>query len=103
MGEWDAPQSASPDEGARIAGTPAVFVNKIYVSPMASCGAKITFAKAPRASGEAVASPRSTVFPQHADLTVLRRLLDWTAEAPGRPSVDRRRMLTPHSHAISTH
>lgn len=34
MNERDAPQSASAEEEARIGETPAVFANKVYVSPM---------------------------------------------------------------------
>ena len=78
MDERDAPQSASTEEEARIGEMPAVFANKVFVSPMAG-GAKITFAEARRASGEEPASPRVAVFLQHADLAALRRLLDWTA------------------------
>ena len=84
MNEPDAPQSASPEEEARIAETPAVFANKVYMSPMAG-GAKITFGEARRVSGEDRASPRVAVFLQHADLAVLRRLLDWTAGAADAP------------------
>ena len=84
MNKPDAPQSASPEEEARIAETPAVFANKVYVSPMPG-GAKITFAEARRISGEDRVSPRAAVFLQHADLAVLRRLLDWTAGADARP------------------
>lgn len=73
MDERNAPQSASAEEEVRIAEVPAVFANKIYVSPMAG-GAKITFAEA--RSGES--APRVAVFLQHTDLAVLRRLLDWT-------------------------
>ena len=89
MNEPDAPQSASPEEEAGIAETPAVFANKVYVSPMPG-GAKITFSEARRVSGEDRASPRAAVFLQHADLAVLRRLLEWTTgsdtqlEAAGR-------------------
>ena len=78
MNEPDAPQSASAEEEARIAETPAVFANKVFVSPQPG-GAKITFAEARRASGEDLASPRVAVFLQHADIAALRRLLDWTA------------------------
>ena len=42
MDERDAPQSASTEEEARIAETPAIFVNKVFVSPLPG-GAKITF------------------------------------------------------------
>lgn len=84
MDERDAPQSASAEEEARIGEMPAVFANKVYVSPMPG-GAKITFAEARRASGEEPASPRAAVFLQHADLAVLRRLLDWTAGASDTP------------------
>ena len=80
MNEPDAPQSASAEEEARIAETPAVFANKVFVSPKPG-GAKITFAAARRTSGEDVASPRVAVFLQHADLAALRRLRDWTAGA----------------------
>ena len=34
MDRRDAPQSASTEEEARIAETPALFANKVYVSPM---------------------------------------------------------------------
>ncbi len=78
MNEPDAPRSASAEEEARIAETPAVFANKVFVSPQPG-GAKITFAEARRASGEELASPRVAVFLQHADLAALRRLLDRTA------------------------
>ena len=84
MNEPDAPQSASAEEEARIAETPAVFANKVFVSPKPG-GAKITFAEARRTSGEDVASPRVAVFLQHADLAALRRLLDWTAGAAETP------------------
>ena len=84
MNEPDAPQSASAEEEARIAETPAVFANKVFVSPQPG-GAKITFAEARRTSGQDPASPRVAVFLQHADLAVLRRLLDWTAGAADAP------------------
>lgn len=91
MNDPDTPQSASPEEEARIAETPAVFANKVYVSPMPG-GAKITFAEARRVSGEDRASPRAAVFLQHADLAVLRRLLDWTAGADAQPEISGRSM-----------
>ena len=84
MNEPDAPQSASAEEEARIAETPALFANKVFVSPHPG-GAKITFAEARRASGQDLASPRVAVFLQHADLAALRRLLDWTASAADAP------------------
>ncbi len=84
MDDHDPPQPASPDEETRIAETPAVFANKIYVSPLPG-GAKITFAEARRVSGKDRASQRTAVFLQHADLAVLRRLLDWTAGAADTP------------------
>ena len=84
MNEREAPQSASTEEEARIGETPAVFANKVYVSPMPG-GAKITFAEARRTSGDELASPRVAVFLQHADLLALRRLLDWTAGASDTP------------------
>ena len=84
MNQPDAPQSASAEEEARIAETPAVFGNKVYVSPMPG-GAKITFAEARRTSGQDMASPRVAVFLQHADLAVLRQLLDWTAGSADTP------------------
>ena len=68
MNEPDAPQSVSAEEEARIAETPAVFANKVFVSPQPG-GAKITFAEARRATGENLASPRVAVFLQHADLS----------------------------------
>ena len=80
MNERDAPQSASAEEEARIGETPAVFANKVYVSPVPG-GAKITFAETQRVAGEGRASPRVAVFLQNADLAALRRLLDWTAGA----------------------
>ena len=61
MDERDAPRSASAEEEARIGEVPAVFANKVYVSPMPG-GAKITFAEARRTSGEDRASPRVAVF-----------------------------------------
>ena len=91
MNESDAPQSASAEEEGRIAETPAVFANKVYVSPMPG-GAKITFAEARRISGEDRASPRAAVFLQYADLAVLRRLLDWTAAADAQPEAAGRSM-----------
>ena len=91
MNEPDAPQSASSEEEARIAETPAVFANKVYVSPMPG-GAKITFAEARRVSGENRASPRAAVFLQHADLAVLRRLLDWMAGTDAQPDASGRSM-----------
>ena len=84
MNEPDAPQSASAEEEARIAGTSAVFAGGVFVSSMPG-GAKIAFAKARGASGEHPASPRAAVFLQHADLAALRRLLDWTAGAADTP------------------
>ncbi|MCY4557705.1 MAG: hypothetical protein OXF79_15245 [Chloroflexi bacterium] len=78
MNEPDAPQSASAEEEARIAETPAVFANKVFVWTQPG-GAKITIAEARRTSGEGLASPRVAVFLRHADLAALRRLLDWTA------------------------
>ena len=84
MDERDAPQSASTEEETRIAETPAIFVNKVFVSPLPG-GAKITFAEARRTAGENRASPRVAVFLQHADLGALRRLLDWTASAAETP------------------
>ncbi|MCY3673038.1 MAG: hypothetical protein OXH14_18415 [Alphaproteobacteria bacterium] len=83
MDRRDAPQSASAEEEARLGETPAIFSNKVYVTPMPG-GARITFAET-RPSGEDAASPRVAVFLQHADLAVLRRLLYWTADAAGRP------------------
>ena len=47
MDERDAPQSASTEEEAGIGETPAVFANKVFVSPLPG-GAKITFAEARR-------------------------------------------------------
>ena len=91
MTETDAPRPASPEEEARIAETPAVFVNKVYVSPMPG-GAKITFAEARRVAGKDRASPRAAVFQQHADLAVLRRLLDWTASGDTQPEASGRSM-----------
>lgn len=84
MDKRDAPQSASTDEEDRIGETPAVFANKVYVSPMPG-GAKITFAEARRVSGEDRAAPRVAVFLQHTDLAALRGLLDWTASAAEMP------------------
>ena len=85
MGNRDTPQSASTEEEARIGEMPAVFANKVYVSPLPG-GAKVTFAETRRASGEELASPRVAVFLQHADLAAPRRLLDWTASAAEAPS-----------------
>ena len=84
MDKQDAPQQASQEEEARIGETPAIFANKVYVSPLPG-GAKITFAEACRASGEDRASPRVAVFLQHADLAALRRLLDWKTSAAETP------------------
>ncbi len=84
MDEQNAPQSASSDEEAQIGETPAVFANKVFVSPLPG-GAKITFAEARRESGVDRVSPRLAVFLQHADLTALRRLLDWAAIADSPP------------------
>ena len=84
MAGQDAPQPASPDEEARIAETPAVFANKVYVSPLPG-GAKVTFSEARLVSGDVLASPRAAVFLQHADLAVLRQLLDQTASAADTP------------------
>ena len=80
MDRQDAPQSASPEEEARIGEIPAVFANKVYVLALPG-GAKITFAEVRRVSREDLASPRVAVFLQHADLAALRRLLDWAASA----------------------
>ena len=84
MNERVAPQSASAEEEARIGEMPAVFANKVFISPQPG-GAKITFAEARRTSAEDLASPRVAVFLQHADLAALRRLLDWTAGAEEMP------------------
>ena len=84
MNEPEAPRSASAEEEARIAETPALFANKVFVSPQPG-GAKITIAEARRMSGEELASPRVAVFLQHADIAALRRLLDWTASADAPP------------------
>ena len=84
MNAPDSPQSASPDEEARIAGMLAVFANKIYVTPLPG-GARITFAEARPLSGEDGAVPRVAVFLQHADLAALRGLVDWTASAAEMP------------------
>ena len=91
MNQLDATQSTSPEEEARIAETPAVFANKVYVSPMPG-GATITFAEARRVSGENRASPRAAMFLQHAVLAVLRQLFDWTAGADAQPEVSDRSM-----------
>ena len=80
MDKRDAPEQASPEDEARIGETPAVFANKIYVSPLPG-GARITFAETRRVSGEDRSVPRAAVFLQRADLAALRRLLDWTAGA----------------------
>ena len=69
MNDPDVPQSASPEEEARIADTPAVFANKVYISPTPD-GAKITLAEARRVSDEDRASPHAAVFLQHAGLAV---------------------------------
>ena len=61
MNEPDEPQSASEEEEARIAQTPAVFANKVFVSSQPA-GAKIIFAQGRRTSGEELASPRVAVF-----------------------------------------
>ena len=82
MDDRNAPQSASAEEEERIAETPAVFANKVFVSPVAG-GAKITFAESRRAGERA--SPRVAVFLQHGDLAALRRLLDWTAQDSEKP------------------
>ena len=91
MNEPDAPRSASAEEEARIAETPALFANKVFVSPQPG-GAKITFAEARQTTGEDQASPRVAVFLQHADLAALRRLLDWTAGADTQPEASGRSM-----------
>lgn len=84
MNEPDAPRSASAEEEARTAETPALFANKVLVSPQPG-GAKIAFAEARRTSSEELTSPRVAVFLQHADLAALRRLLDWTTGAADTP------------------
>ena len=84
MDKRDAPEQASPEDEAQIGETPAVFANKIYVTPLAG-GARITFAETRRVSGEDKAVPRAAVFLQHADLAALRRLLDWTTAAAEMP------------------
>lgn len=84
MNDRTAPQSASTEEETRIAETPAVFANKVFVSPMPG-GAKITFAETRRVSGADRVSPRAAVFLQHTDLAALRRLLDWPTQAPDTP------------------
>ena len=80
MDKRDAPEQASPEDEARIGETPAVFANKIYVSPLPG-GARITVAETRRVSGEDRSVPRAAVFLQPVDLAALRRLLDWTAGA----------------------
>ncbi len=84
MDKQDAPQQATQEEEARIGETPAIFSNKVYVSPMPG-NEKISFAEARPASGEDLESPRVAVFLQHADLAALRRLLEWTARAAKTP------------------
>ena len=84
MDKRDPPEQASPEDEARIGETPAVFANKIYVTPLAG-GARITFAETRRVSGKDKAVPRAAVFLQHADLDALRRLLDWSAGAAEMP------------------
>ncbi len=84
MNQPDAPQSASPEDEERIGETPAVFANKVFVTPMPG-GARITFAEARRTSGGDRAAPRVAVFLQHADLAALRNLLEWTASAAEMP------------------
>ena len=91
MNEPDAPRSASAEEEARIAETPAVFANRVFVSPKPG-GAKITFAEARRTCGEDLASPRVAVILQHVDPAALRRLLDWTAGTDTQPEVSDRSM-----------
>ena len=84
MDKQDASQPASPEEEARIGETPAIFANKVYVSPLPG-GAKITFAEALRVPGKNEASPRMAVFLQHADVGVLHRLLDSMVNTAGTP------------------
>ena len=84
MDKQDAPQPASPEEETRIGETPAIFANKVYLSPLPG-GAKITFAEALRVPGKNEASPRVAVFLQHADLAILHRLLDSMVNAAGTP------------------
>ena len=84
MAAHDTPRSASPEEEAGIGEMPAIFANKVYISPLPG-GARITFAEAHRASGQERASPRVAVFLQSADLAALRSLLDWVANASETP------------------
>jgi len=84
MDKRNAPEQASPEDEARIGETPAVFANKIHVSPLPG-GARITFSDTRRVSGEDRSVPRAAVFLQHADLTALRQLLDWTADTADAP------------------
>ena len=70
MDKQDAPQQATQEEEARIGETPAIFSNKVCVSPMPG-NEKISFAEARQASGEDLESPRVTVFLQHAALPLL--------------------------------
>ena len=84
MEQQDTRQTVSPEEDARIAATPATFVNKVYLTPLAS-GPKITFAETHRLGGKEEVSPRLAVFLQHADLHALHRLLEATIDASPAP------------------
>ncbi|MDE0459928.1 MAG: hypothetical protein OXI15_21775 [Chromatiales bacterium] len=83
MDQRGIPQAVSPEEDARIVETPALFANKVYLTPQPG-GAKLTFAETRRTDDGDRASPRVAVFLQHADLAALHRLLDATVKAaPG--------------------
>ena len=85
MNEPDAPQSASAEEEARIAETPAVFANKVFVSPQPG-GAKITL---PKPAGRPARTWRRRAWRCSCSTQIsaaLRRLLDWSAGGADMPS-----------------
>ena len=84
MDKQDAPQSASLEEEARIAETPAIFANKVHVLTLPD-EVKITFAEPRRFPGEDRPSLRVPVILQHADLAALHRLLGWALNVAQTP------------------
>ena len=90
MNKPDAPQSASPEEEARIAETPAVFANKVYVSPMPGDTQR---SPSPRRAGSRARTGRRRARRCFCNTLIspsLRRLLDWTVGADRRPKDSRR-------------
>ena len=80
MDRQDTPQSASPEEEARIGEIRRSSRTRFMYRPCPAAR-KLPLPRPRRVSSKDLASPRVAVFLQHADLAALRRLLDWAASA----------------------